>query len=142
MPDTALTRGQIENLLGVRMTGEGPYFIAASAIGPGGFGVSAAGTAPFSGQIFSNPGPGTLGELQRRQFTGPPVFSMDAAVIKDTRIDERWRVQLRLEALNVFNHVAFGVFSNNMAINSAQFGQITTLANAPRQLQFSLAVQF
>jgi hypothetical protein len=142
MANTALTRGQIDNLFGVRMTGEGPYFIAPSTIGPGGFGVSAAGNAPFSGQVFTNPGPGMLGQLQRRQFTGPPVFSMDAAVIKNTSIDERWRVQLRIEALNVFNHVAFGVFSNNMAINTAQFGQITTLANAPRQLQFSLAVQF
>jgi len=152
MADTTLTKGQIDNLLGVRMTGDGPYFIAASAIGPGGFGTAQAGSPPFSGQVFSNPGAGTLGQLQRRMFDGPTVFSMDAALLKDTKINERFTMQLRIEALNVFNHAAFAVFStegtqflssnDNMAINSPLFGQITNMAVTPRRLQFGLRLRF
>jgi outer membrane receptor protein involved in Fe transport len=152
MADTTRTKGQINGLLGVRRTGDGVYYIASSAIGPGGYGVAQAGAAPFSGQAFTNPGAGTLGQLQRRMFDGPPVFSMDAAVLKDTKINERLTAQLRVEALNVFNHTAFAVFStegtqflnsnDNMAINSPQFGQITSLAVSPRRMQFGLRLSF
>ena len=48
MADTTLTKGQIDGLLGVRRTGDGVYYIAPSAIGPGGYGVAQAGAAPFS----------------------------------------------------------------------------------------------
>ena len=77
---------------------------------------------------------------------------MDAAVLKDTKINERFTAQLRVEALNVFNHTAFAVFStegtqflnsnDNMAINSPQFGQITSLAVSPRRMQFGLRLSF
>ena len=155
MADTTLTKGQIDNLLGVRMTGDGPYYIAASAIGPGGYGVAQpgpSGLVSFQGEAFTNPGAGTLGQLQRRMFDGPSVFSMDAALIKDTKVKENMTVQLRIEAINVFNHTAFAVYStegtqflnsnDNMAINSPQFGQITSLAVQPRRMQFGLKVIF
>ena len=80
--------------------------------------------------------------MQRRSFTGPPVFNMDAALYKDTKVNEHLLVQLRLEALNVFNHAAFAVFSNNLSVNSQQFGQVTSLATQPRRLQLGLRVQF
>jgi hypothetical protein len=54
-----------------RMTGIGPYFVAASAIGPDGRAVAPDGSAPFQGQVFFHPGPGTVGALQRRMFSGP-----------------------------------------------------------------------
>jgi hypothetical protein len=67
---------------------------------------------------------------------------MNAAVFKDTRILERVSVELRLEALNVFNHNAFAVFSGNLNINSQQFGQVTSEALTPRQLQLGVRVKF
>jgi hypothetical protein len=51
-------------------------------------------------------------------------------------------LELRMEALNVFNHVAFAVFSSNMNINSPQFGQVTSTASTPRQMQFGLRLSF
>jgi hypothetical protein len=138
---STLTKPQINDLLGFRMTGNGPYYIAASAINPAdGRGVSPDGQPAFNGQVFFNPGPAALGNLQKREFTGPSVFSMDAAIAKDTRFNERVSAQLRLEALNVFNHPAFAIFAQN--INSTQFGKITSNATAPRQLQISLKVTF
>ena len=54
----------------------------------------------------------------------------------------RSAVELRMEALNVFNHAAFAVFSTNMSINSQQFGQVTSMASVPRQMQFGLRLRF
>ena len=101
-----------------------------------------AGSALFQGQIFTNPGAGTIGQLQRRMFTGPSVFNMDVALFKDTKIRENYSVELRAEALNVFNHTNFAVYSSNMAINSPQFGQITSTLFQPRQLQLALRFKF
>jgi hypothetical protein len=142
MADTLLTRGQLNDAFQLRMTGNGPYFVPASAIGTDGRGTTDLGTPAFQGQMFTNPGPGNVGVLQRRQFTGPSVFNMNVALFKDTRIKEGVSVELRAEALNVFNHTAFAVFSGNLDINSPQFGQVTSLATAPRLLQLAARIKF
>ena len=64
---------------------------------------------------------------------------MDAAIIKETKLAERASVELRMEALNVFNHPAFAFFSQN--INSTQFGRISSVSGG-RQVQFGLRVKF
>jgi len=48
----------------------------------------------------------------------------------------RMRLQLRVEAFNIFNYVQFG--SPNTTLNSASVGQVTSQANSPRQLQFGI----
>jgi hypothetical protein len=48
----------------------------------------------------------------------------------------RMRLQLRVEAFNIFNYVQFG--SPNATLNSASVGQVTSQANSPRQLQFGI----
>ncbi len=142
MADTPLTRTDLNNDFGIRMTANGPYYVPASAIGPDGRGTTDIGTPAFQGQLFTNPGAGSVGVLQRRQFTGPSVFNMNVALFKDTRIREGVSIELRAESLNVFNHEAFAVFSGNLDINSPQFGQVTSSATAPRQLQLAVRVKF
>ena len=139
--DTNLNRSQLENIMQFRMTPNGPYMVPASIIGPDGRGVGT-GSQTFPGQIFTNPPAGSVGTLQRDQFTGPPIFEMDAALFKDNKITERVSMEIRMEALNVFNHPGFVVTSSNMDVNSQQFGQITQQANTPRQLQFGLRLKF
>jgi hypothetical protein len=116
--------------------------ISNSAIGSDGRGVAPAGQSAFPGQVFYNPTAGNIGTLQRRMFTGPPIFEMDAAIFKANKINERVTMELRMEALNVFNHPGFVVTSGNMDINSQQFGKITQQANTPRELQFGVSVKF
>jgi hypothetical protein len=141
--NTLLTRNDLDSQLQFRMTGNGPYFVPATAIGPDGRGVAPPTCqCEFEGQLFTNPTAGTIGALQKRSFSGPPVFNMDAALYKDTKVNEHLLVQLRLEALNVFNHAAFAVFDNNLVVNSQQFGLVTSQATAPRRLQLGLRVQF
>ena len=79
---------------------------------------------------------------------GPGFFNTDIALLKDTKLSERFRVQFRAEFFNIFNHENFGlpsvsVFSSSGAIN-ASAGLITSSnANStPRQIQFGLKLIF
>jgi hypothetical protein len=126
--DTTLTHSQLQDLIGFRMTANGPYFIAASAIGPDGRGTAADGAAPFTGQVFFNPVAGTNGSLQRNYFSGPSIWSFDGKIAKETKISENHSVELRLEAANVFNHPTFTI--GDQSINSTTFGKITSTGAA------------
>jgi hypothetical protein len=139
--NTFLNKGALNGLLQFRMTPNGPYMVPASAIGPDGHAVAPDGQAPFFGQLFTNPGPGDVGTLQRRMFTGPRLFGMDASLYKETKLTERLGLELRMEALSVFNHPTFAVFSSNMNINSPLFGQISSAGGA-RTMQFSARLRF
>jgi hypothetical protein len=133
------------------MTGNGPMFVSPGVIGPDGRGVASDGAAPFAGQVFSNPGPGEIGALQRRWFSGPWNMQFDAAVQKRIQISERHSLELRMEALNALNHAAFSVGNESTStayvnINSANFGKITQLANiannSMRIVQFGAYYKF
>lgn len=138
---TSLTKGQLDNITQFRMTGNGPYIVAASAIGVDGRGaVANQGATPFTGEVFFNPGAGQLGTLQKRYFTGPNVFNWDTALIKETQLREHMALELRVEALNVFNHPTFATGDQN--INSQQFGKVVSEATSPRRLQFGVTLLF
>ena len=63
-----------------------------------------------------------------------------SSLIKDTRIKERVELEVRVEALNVFNQVNFA--APNTTPTSTAFGQVTVQNNVPRHLQLSLRVKF
>lgn len=133
--------GQLSNQITFRMSGNGPYIVPASAIGPDGRGVAPFGQPAFNGQLFYNPNPEQIGTLQKDVFDGPQIFDMDAKVSKETAIGQIIRMQLYLEALNVFNHPSF--FVGDQDINSPQFGKISSTAGfQPRQIQLGLKVSF
>jgi len=137
---TPLTKSQLDAVIGFRMTGDGPYFVDKSIIGPDGRGVAADGAASFAGQVFFNPGAGDIGTLQRRMFSGPWTFDMDAAIVKRTQITERQSIDFKMTAGSVFNHPAFIVPDLN--INSTQFGRIVQTFTARRVIQFGLTYRF
>ena len=53
---------------------------------------------------------------------------------------ENLHLELRFEALNVFNQVNFAAPNTNPT--NAAFGQVTAQNNVPRHLQLSLRVKF
>ncbi len=77
--------------------------------------------------------------LQKRMFTGPRFFNMDAGVQKAISVAEGHSLEFRMEAINVFNNVMFGALDLN--INSASFGRMTQQANSPRRIQFGSDVR-
>jgi hypothetical protein len=71
---------------------------------------------------------GVTGTAKQFLFHGPGTINTDAGVEKDTKINERMSLNLRLEMFNVFNHANFTNVSGNA--NSGQFGQATNTAPA------------
>jgi Carboxypeptidase regulatory-like domain len=106
-----------------------------------------------NGQYFttSSFGPsalGTEGDARRRFFHGPGINNWDFAVIKDTRITERFNLQFRGELFNLFNHTqfltpsgitGFSVGPSGTTPTSASFGQVPgTLPGRIGQLSLKL----
>lgn len=128
-PQTSLTQSQIKDLIGLREVNGKIYYIDPKIINPAtGRAASGFGTAPFSGQVFFPNGPGQTGNLQRAFVNGPLFSQVDLSLIKNIRIKERVRFQLRADVFNAFNRTNFragdsagGIFN----VNSATFGQIT-----------------
>jgi len=94
---------------------------------------------------------GTLGNLGRDTAIGPGLWSFDTAVMKDTKITERLRVQFRAEFFNIFNHSNFnpppnlGVFILNpggSASVNPTFSQLTSTSTTSRQIQFGVKFLF
>jgi len=127
-PITPLSVGDLQNLTGVFVTGNGVFFINPSVINTTGRGSEGFGTPAFPGQVFFNNPPGATGGLTRMWFNGPNYFDWDASLIKNIRIKESTRLQLRIEAFNTVNKVNFfaSQIGGSSNINSTTFGKITS----------------
>ena len=142
--NSPLDNSGIRDRLGVGSDGGGPYFLSRSVVGSDGRAVAPDGQPAFTGQIFFNPGPGTLGNLPRFGFTGPFFFNWDLGVIKQFQITEEVGLQFRAELFNLPNHNSFflggSLFeqSGETNINSPQFGRLSESNSSPRVVQFAL----
>ena len=59
------------------------------------------------GTIITPPAPGTFGNMRRNIVYGPGFVNLDFSVIKDFKLGERFRLQLRGEFFNILNHPNF-----------------------------------
>ena len=93
--------------------------------------------------------PLTGGNLGLQAMTGPPTKSLGFSLFKDFIVTERWKLQFRSEAFNLFNTPAFSIpVSQNVTDSKSlggngNFGKITsTLSGTERNLQFALRLSF
>ena len=86
--------------------------------------------------------PATFGNEPRTdgQARTQGLDNWDFSIGKTTALTEGANLVFRAEAFNVLNNVQFG--DPNLSSASALFGVITTQANAPRLLQFSLRLNY
>jgi hypothetical protein len=89
--------------------------------------------------FFSAPCLGCVGNLGRNTFIGPNYWSADVSLSKTFALSDKFHVQFRAEAFNVFNHTNFLIGNNNW--RSPFFGMAGG-AQAPRNLQFGLKLSF
>ena len=88
----------------------------------------------------------TFGNLGRNVLIGPGFEDIDLAFQKTTHITERYNIQFRADAFNLFNHPNFG--QPVRTVGSSTFGQIQSTrfpvgdAGSSRQLQVSLKFLF
>jgi hypothetical protein len=146
------TGGQLHNLDGLFMTGNGPYFISPSVFNPAD-GRAAEFGSTFPGEVFFNPGPGTVGNTQRRYFSGPWSWRWDASIKKGFRYRERYQLDFHFDFFNWMNHPIFYIPPSdigdngsltNFTINNPTFGKITATSPnfTPRTIQIGAYFRF
>jgi hypothetical protein len=150
--NTNMTMAQLAPLTtGIWKQGDGTVtFVNPSIIGPDGSAAAQFGSAAFAGQAFYNPPAGTLGQLQRRAFSGPWLWSWDASVKKSVKFGERVSLDLHFDAFNFMNHPTFYVYPQGgdygytgyNSINGTTFGQVDSMQFAPRILQIGAYIKF
>jgi len=73
---------------------------------------------------FAQPLPGTYGNLGRNVFSGPGLNDFDMSFVKTQQISRDWRLRLRAEFFNIWNHP-------NFANPSTTFGSGFQLTSTP-----------
>jgi hypothetical protein len=86
-------------------------------------------------------GPYPANMTQRNAFRGPGFWNLDLVLYKTFSFAERYRLQLRAEAFNVFNHA--NDFVNSSSIDIASFPEGVTVSKAGRRnIQFAVKFLF
>lgn len=85
--------------------------------------------AYISPDAFAPNAIGTYGNLGRNTFRGPSYFNLNTELSRFFPITERTKLDLRIEAFNVFNHPNFNVPSSR-SLSSSSFGEITGAGQA------------
>ncbi|HET9317544.1 MAG TPA: TonB-dependent receptor, partial [Vicinamibacteria bacterium] len=98
------------------------------------------------GSAFSRPGVGTFGDMERGSLIGPGFWNVDASLFKRFTFN-RMSLELRLEAVNAFNHVNLGNPDTTIGVpgnDNPNAGRITSAAPnwQARNLQFGVRFQF
>jgi hypothetical protein len=87
-----------------------------------------------------------FGTLGRNVVIGPAFHNTDFSIIKVVTMSERYRLQLRADVFNLFNHPNFGPPGN--VVGSPTFGKIsrtrlpTGEAGSSRQIQLAMKLSF
>jgi hypothetical protein len=88
--------------------------------------------------------------MGRDSITGPALTNLDFSALKDFRVTENRRLQLRVESFNISNHPNWlmttgSSWGNSSATPAATFNKITSTINgnnSMRQIQFALKYIF
>jgi hypothetical protein len=96
----------------------------------------------FNTDAFAVNAAGTKGNSGRNNLlTGPGLSSWDAGLSKTWAVRERYKLQFRWEAFNVFNHTSFHDPITNRS--SSNFGRILEVGSIPpRVMQGALKFSF
>jgi hypothetical protein len=89
--------------------------------------------------LFTAPAPGEVGG-GRNTFTGPGFFQFDLGLFKNFTINDRRRVELRMEVFNLFDSVNFS--QPNATLTAGAFGTINGTRVPPRTIQLGAKLYF
>lgn len=119
------------------VTQEGPAAYCGDAEKGTGFGAG----APAAFHLASTR-PVTDGSASSQQCGCGGEVDLDLSALKNIYLDraERYDLQCRAEAFNIFNHPQFG--PPDMALGDGTTGVVSTQLNNPGELQFALKLLF
>ncbi len=125
-----------------------PFYLPSGNFNPAAFCTPGTADPLYPGGVCP-PGLGVagFGDVPRNFLRGPGASQIDLALSKSIPVTERLQLQFRAEAFNIFNWPMYA--SPDGLISAADFGIIYLPLNTtpvgigtPRQLQFSLKMQF
>ncbi|HXH07361.1 MAG TPA: TonB-dependent receptor, partial [Vicinamibacterales bacterium] len=95
----------------------------------------------FDPAAFAEPAPFTFGNCPYNSVRGPGFKSMNLSLFRSVPFSGGRRLELRIEAFNVFNWVNFGFPGSNVS-SPASFGRIASTLGDPREMQFAVKLYF
>jgi len=93
----------------------------------------------FDTSVFTNPAPGTFGNVGRNSLRGPHYINYNATLARTFSFGEHYRLQAQMTAFNVTNSPHFNDPSGSFT--SGSFGQSTSTFGE-RQIRFGLKFLF
>lgn len=108
------------------------------------FNATAIGAA---GSAFGRPAIGTFGNLERNALRGPGYWRTDASLFKNFTLSGDRRLEVRLEAVNIFNHVNLGFPDAEVGVpgtpnpNAGRISE-TAFGNGDPQRNFQFGLRF
>ena len=103
----------------------------------------------FNRAAFSQPDPGTFGNLMRNALIGPGYWNVDLVISRQIGLLAAQSLELRLETFNLLNTFNWGVPGTELTaggwqanFNAGTFGRITTQAGLPRIIQLGFKYTF
>jgi hypothetical protein len=98
---------------------------------------------------FAVPAAGAFGDAPRNVARAPGLWQADVGASKRIALKERYQLQFRAEAFNLFNRAQFGAPNADVSAGPGEFGVITQPVNTtpigmgtPRQIQLALRLEF
>ena len=89
----------------------------------------------FDTSAFAVPREFTYGNSSRNLLFASGDIVFDMSLLKDTKINEKFRVQFRVESFNLPNHANLGGPGTNISVDGS-VGRITSVGD-PRQIQLA-----
>jgi trimeric autotransporter adhesin len=119
-PLTARVLGNESNIAGTGAIGSGRAEATGLAID--------SGSGPFNLLAFTTPAPGTLGNAGRDTIPGPSSFVVNFSFGRSFKvIDERKRVEIRVDSTNTLNQVNLSGFYTT--VNATNYGLPSSVSN-------------
>jgi hypothetical protein len=97
------------------------------------------GSGFFNTAAFVIPPTGTFGNAGRDTIPGIPNFSLTASFFRSFRIDDKRRIEFRIDSTNPINHV--NITAINTTVNSIQYG-LPTNAGGMRSVTATVRLRF
>lgn len=100
----------------------------------------------FNEAGFGIPAQATFGNAHRNQLTGPGFNRVNISVGKTFRVYEQYRLQIRADANNAFNHPSFGIPTTDLSASPSGFvtgtSKIRSVTDPGRTMQLSARFSF
>jgi hypothetical protein len=96
----------------------------------------------FNLAAFAPNTPGVWGDVPKGYLRGPGFWNVDAAFSRNIPVGDGKRIELRVEAFNLLDHVNWANPAVQIGSTSLTNGRVTNTANDPRIMQFAVRYAF